>query len=258
MKKRYDLFFIVLWPIVASLFSFFLTLNNLFAIFLFLGIPSVYLSFKGRKYVRKVFLFALITSVPAMIAIDYIAELNGSWFFYDDTIFPFKIFNVVTIEVVLWAFLSIFFILMFYEYFVEEHKEQPRFYRARMKYYMSFVIFCFALFILFLYGGFSFNIPYFYLFWGIILLLLPFSIHALNYPKTTTKFFFVLAYFFYFNFIYEIAALKLNWWGFPGKEFIGWINLFGVSFPIEELLFWMILFVLSILSLFEYFDDDEK
>jgi len=89
-KNKYDLFFIILWPIVASLFSFFLSLNNLAAIFLFLGIPSIYLSFKSKKYIKKVFLFSLITSVPAMIVIDYIAELNGNWFFYDNTIFLSK------------------------------------------------------------------------------------------------------------------------------------------------------------------------
>ena len=60
------------------------------------------------------------------------------------------------------------------------------------------------------------------------------------------------------NFIYDIAALKLGWWTFPGTEFIGWISIAGVSFPIEEFIFWIILFALGVLSYYEYFDDDEK
>ena len=61
-----------------------------------------------------------------------------------------------------------------------------------------------------------------------------------------------------FSFIYEVTALKLGWWIFPGQEFIGYITLFNVSFHIEDLLFWFILFALAILSYYNYFEENEK
>jgi len=87
-------------------------------------------------------------------------------------------------------------------------------------------------------------------------LLIPFLAQSLNYPKTTTKFFFVLATFSISILFTKLLHLKLNWVGFPGKEFLGWINLFGVvsqnrrAFILDDPFLYF-----QILSLFEYFDN---
>ena len=80
----------------------------------------------------------------------------------------------------------------------------------------------------------------------------------MNHPKMNVKFFKTAAYFFYLTFIYEVTALQLGWWDFPSTNFIGWVSIFNVRFPLEELIFWLFLFAMAILTYYEYFADDEK
>ncbi len=257
-KKRIDLILFLLWPIISTVVSFIFKINNIASILLFLGIPCIYLSIKAKSHIKKSLYFALPVSVIAMLAIDYIAQRSGSWEMYPNSILPFKFFDIVTFEVVLWAFLGIYFIIMFYEYFIH-HEIVKKDWNYKMKYLMIWAT-LFMLIFVFFYATNpdSLKIPYFYLIWGIILLLIPFLLQLYSYPKITQKMFFVMAYFFYFNFIYEVVALKLGWWIFPSQHFIGYVSLLGVSFPLEELFFWMILFAASILSYYEYFDENEK
>jgi hypothetical protein len=49
----------------------------------------------------------------------------------------------------------------------------------------------------------------------------------------------------------------LGQWSFPGK-FIGWIDLFGVRFPFEEFLIWIVLGAAGVLAWYELFDDRTK
>jgi hypothetical protein len=102
------------------------------------------------------------------------------------------------------------------------------------------------------------NIPYFYFWMGFILLLVPSCIHFITHPKFILKFLKIAAYFFYLTLLYEITALRLDWWVFPGKQFLGWVYISDVRFPIEELVFWLALFAMAILTYYEFFDDDEK
>lgn len=249
---------VLLWPIIATIVSFLIKPNSAGSTLLFLGIPSLYLAIRGREYVKKVFIFSIIVAVPTIIVLDYIAQVSGSWAMHITSIIPFKFFGIVTFEVVLWAFFTCFFIIIFYEYFLDKHVTH-RLYNPKMKYLLIIILVVFVLFLVFLFASSSLlNIPYFYFIFGIILFFIPFLFQFLEYPKATSKFFLVTAYFFYFNFIYEITAVKLGWWAFPGKYFIGWISMFGIRFPLEELLFWFILMILAILSFFEFFDDDEK
>jgi len=56
----------------------------------------------------------------------------------------------------------------------------------------------------------------------------------------------------------KVTALQLGWWDFPGSNFIGWVSIFNIRFPLEELIFWLFLFAMAILTYYEFFDDDEK
>jgi len=67
------------------------------------------------------------------------------------------------------------------------------------------------------------------------------------------------AYFFYFNIIYELTALKLGWWYFPkNNQFLGEVTMLGLSFPVEELFFFIIFGAAAVLATFELFDEDHK
>ncbi len=259
MKKResIDLAIILVWPIIAAILSYITKPPAFGSIILFLVLPSVYLSFRGKGYVKKAVLFAFVTGIATMIVIDYIAHLTKTWLI-PNSILPFRLFGLVTLEAVLWALFTCYFIVIFYEYFLDKHITK-KLWNPKMKYVLMIILIVFVAFLIFLFTSPSLlNIPYFYMVWGIIILLIPFLIQLFRFPKTTSKFFLAAAYFFYLHFIYEVVGLKLGWWEFPGKEFIGWISVLGVSFPIEEIIFWFILLVLATLSYYEFFDDDEK
>ena len=64
----------------------------------------------------------------------------------------------------------------------------------------------------------------------------------------------------YFSFVYishELTALYLGQWRFPG-DYIGWVSMFGIQFPVEELIFWIILSSLAVSVYYEFLFDNEK
>ena len=135
-KQRADLIIFLLWPIISMIISFAFKINNIASIILFLGVPCAYLTIRAKRHVIKSLYFALPISIIAMLSIDYIAQKSGSWEMYPNSILPFKFFGIVTFEVVLWAFLSIYFIVMFYEYFIH-HEIIKRNWNFKMKYLMA-------------------------------------------------------------------------------------------------------------------------
>ena len=90
------------------------------------------------------------------------------------------------------------------------------------------------------------------------MVLIPLLISLFKFPNLSKKFFLAGSYFFFFAFVYELTALKLGWWKFIGNDFIGWVSIFKLSFPFEELFFWFLLLAMAILSYYEFFDDDGK
>ena len=61
----------------------------------------------------------------------------------------------------------------------------------------------------------------------------------------------------FFFLSFELTALKLDQWRFPGEN-IGHVQLFGLLFPFEEFIFWIVFGTPIILSYYELFVDDDK
>jgi len=259
MKKResIDLAILLMCPILATLISLLFKTNVFVSVLLFFGIPALYLSFRGAKYIKKSIVFSVITSIPLIIIIDYVGHITKMWII-PNSILPFRLFGIVTIEVILWAVFNSYCVLMFYEYFLDKDVTKKAWF-PQMKYLVVAILILFITFIILFFNAPGvLHIPYFYLAFGIVLLLIPVVVELFEYPKLISKFARVGAYFFFLTFLYEVTALKLGWWAFPGTEFVGWVSIFGTMFPIEELVFWLILFSTAVLSYYEYFDDDEK
>src|SRR5258708_34119229 len=91
--KRLDVILLILFPIIASLYSLVFKFNLLVSIFLFLGLPSVYLSFRTPKAILRTLLFSLIFGIPMSIICDYLAYLTHMWFV--PTVFPFRLFGAI-------------------------------------------------------------------------------------------------------------------------------------------------------------------
>jgi len=254
-SKKIDLVILLIYPILAVFISHLLKINFLGSLVVFLGVPSLYLTIKGWKFAKRASVFALI-SIPLAIVLDYIGHLTGQW------LLPFsmfsRIFEYVSVEMIFWSFINFYFIVMFYEYFVHQHFAGKLWY-SKLKYLIISVLVVFILFLSFYNFLPSYlHIPYFYLGFTIVLVLIPILLQLFKYPRFISKFFETAAYFFYLTLLYEITALQLGWWSFPSEQFIGWVSIGNIRFPLEELIFWMILCAMAVLSYYEYFDDREK
>ena len=255
--KKKDLIFILVWPIAAAILSLLIKANILVSIILFMAIPSVYLSIINRYAIKKAALFSIALSFPIGIIADHVMEQTGGWFLPYSAFGSFRILNFVTIEQIIWLFFYLYFIIMFYETFLEKECTcQP--YLSKFK---PLILISYAFLGLFVIFHFLkpelLKINYFYLKFGVIAVLIPVTLMLLKVPSLYAKLIRAGAYFFYFSFIYEITALRLGQWSFPAEnQLIGYISLFGFRFPYEELIFWIILGGIATLVYYEFFDDD--
>lgn len=252
--RKLDVVLMIIFPFVAVIVSLATRAHFLYSIFLFYGLPSMWLTLRARHAALRAFLFSLL-SIPFAFIIDYVALLDEAWE-TQYSLFP-KLLGPVSVEDVLWFFLSVYFVVIFYERFLDHVRPA-----LVGKHIVHFILFIAVLILMF---GATFVIqsrflliPYAYLWIGIILILLPAVLVLSSFPRLITKLFKAGVYFFTFTLTYELVGLHLKNWTFPGSRFIGWVELFTFRFPFEELFFWMILSAFAILAFYEYFDDDRR
>lgn len=258
MSHKVNIALFILWPIIAAWLSFRFSLNALLSPVVFYGIPSILLSFLKPSQIKKSLLVSALF-LPAMIVIDYVAERTGTWTWpLPDSFFSFRFFGYVSIEVLVWVFLHIYFVVMFYQYFFEKKVLKKILDRKSEEAMLMTVIYFLVFIVTLLLSPVVLNVPYWYLVFGAFGILPAVIIEEYKYPKVFHRLLKTAIYFFYVNITYELVALNIGWWSFPSKEFIGYVSFLGKTFPFEEFLFWLVLFTLSVLSYYEYFFNREK
>ncbi len=254
--KRIDIAIIVVLPILAAFFTYLFRLNLFITAFLFLGLPGIYLSFRNPSIIKKSLIFS-VAGLPFLMAVDYLATIDGSWFI-PQSIFGYRIFGVITIDITIWWVLLIYFVIMMYEHFFDFGKKTDRF-SKNFKYFLVIILLVGLVFIAFLFTSpYLLHINYFYLKAGIVLMLLPLLGFISYFPKILLKFLKISVYFFGLYLLYELVGLSTGQWTFPGQNFIGFITIFNIRFPYEEFLFWMVFGVSGLLTYYEFFADDRK
>lgn len=168
------------------------------------------------------------------------------------------IIQYVSLVQIIWLILYVYFIVIYYEAFFDKSVQKIIYPKTRRLVLMGAAVLGFILFAHIFFPNLLY-IEYFYLKIGIIAILFPLIGVLANSPSLYSKFFKVGTYFFFYTLLYEITALQLFQWSFPAKEqFIGHVSILGYSFPFEELFFWIMISSISILSYYEYFEDDYK
>ena len=224
---------------------------------LFFVVPSIYLFIRKSKNPKRIFSTVLIGTIASFI-LDFLAEFNGAWAWapYGQLIFKNKILGYVTPDVMIWFIFWIFLTVVFYEHFFEHEKSDKISYR--FKYSVASIIGILALLIfLYLYYPSFLYFRYAYLLIGIFFGAAPLISVLWRNPKLIIKFMKASVFLVFLFLSFEITALKLNQWRFPG-EYIGQISLLGVSFPFEEFFFWILMSTAISLSYYELFVDDER
>ena len=155
------------------------------ATILFFAIPAIYISFWHRKFIKKA-LIVSAAALPFTLIVEYIMGVTGQWVF-PSSIFNSRLFGFTAYEVFFWYFAWIYFIVMFYEYFLEE-KCTHKLSSPRLKYVFFAFVALVGLFLakMAITGSFV-AIPYFYLIWGITFGIIPIILVLLKFPNLFTK-----------------------------------------------------------------------
>lgn len=237
-QKTWDLIFLCLINIFAIVVTLVFKTNFLTSTILFLGFPSFYLLYREKSYFEKIFFASVSSGILFGFVFDFIAELNKAWDWNGGLYFG-KILGVVQIDVMIWFFLWVFHIFLFYEHFIDRKKLRSNFSKIAPK-----AFFANALSIILLLTIFKFDpsILYFHKAYLLmcLVLLIPFLIILARKPKLVFHTVPIVIYFIFVYLAHEVTALNLGQWRFPG-DYIGWVHVLGVTFPIEELVFWIIL-----------------
>lgn len=237
-SKKVDLVILLLINVFAVVTSFLTNASFLFSTLLFLGLPSLYLCLKEKKYLEKVLLSSISFGLLFAFCFDFIAELNKAWSWNGGLLFG-KIAGVVQIDVMVWFFLWILHIFIFYEHFIDHSKLKSIVSRKGKESFVAGIVLIVLLMTTYSYAPNVLLIPKAYLVLCLISSL-PFLLVLIRKSKIVWHTLRVMPYFFLVYLSHEITALHLSQWNFPG-DYIGWVHLLGVSFPIEEMFFWIIL-----------------
>jgi len=257
LMKRLDIVLLIVFPLASIFLSLQFGLNYLYSTLLFYGLPAAWLSIRTPRRVTKVLIFSLILAVPLAIFADYISIVSKAWII-PQTAFGFRVLGVVPVEDFILSFLSYYSIVIFYEHFLDKGK--PEVIDKRMKYLILPLLACLlGFFVILLVSPQSLAIRYAYLWFGLILAIVPITAVLYQFPKLLSKYLKTAAYFMPVAMLNEFVALRLRHWVFPSNGyFVGWVKILGYSMPFEEFFFWIILSTIAILSFYEFFDDDRK
>jgi hypothetical protein len=257
--SRHEFLTLLLWPIVASLLSVALQAQIYLGLFIFFGLPAIYLSWRHPHLIKKSLFFSVIFSVPAAFFLDYVMEYTGGWAIGAMEFPHVWILQYVSLLQIIWLILYVYLVVMYYKVFFDRNHARMLYPRTKNLIILGVAVLGF-LTIAHYFNQELLHIDYFYLKIGLIAVLLPLAVFWVRRRHYVTgKFLKVGAYFFGFTLLYELTALHLGQWNFPAAhQFIGQVTIGGYMFPLEEFLFWILISSISILAYYEYFDDDEK
>jgi hypothetical protein len=252
-KTNLDLLFTLIFPLIIFLAVFVgnISINYLQSLILVFAVPSLYLSLRYINKFKKIAAFSLMVSIPIAIIFELAAFADKSWV-VPYSIVPMRLFGLIPFEDFLWQFMTVYFILMFYECFCKK-VFQSKFPRQIGS--MNMLLYSIAIItaLIFFINPQILVIPYAFLWLGIIFFPLPIIIFLSAYPSYTIPFLKVQIFFLYIHMIFELIGLKWNHWIFPSSHYIGWVSLFGQRFPLEEFIFVMCIGAMGACVYYEYF-----
>ncbi len=214
--------------------------------------PSFYLILREKKNLKKIFWAVLIFGGLFGFVFDFIETFNKAWIM-EELVFPWKILGILPVDDILGFFMMTLLIVLFYEHFIDDEKDK-RISKNTIFVLIPSILAAIAIVVLFSINPEILTISYAYLVGGIAAMI-PLIIITILKPKLLRKFVYIAVPFFFLWFLWEMIALKTGGWIFTG-QYIGLVTVFGLTFPVEELFFWTMMYSSSIVSYYEFFIDD--
>ena len=256
-QKLLDLIIVTAIPLVILLLVFMagLKISYLESLILVFGIPAAYLSIRSMKKVRKIAIFSLLASIPVAVIVELIAYWDHAWV-VTQSVFPVRLFGFSPIENYIWQFLTVYLIIIFYEHFCKT-SFQPTI-SKRIVIMASFLYSLMAVLIVAFYFESSLlHISYPYIWFCVPFFIIPVVSFLWKYPRFFSGFLKVHLYFLYIHMIFESIGVKLGHWTYPSSHYIGWVTFLGQRFPLEELVFVMLIGAFAACTYYEYFTNDD-
>src|SRR3989338_9421228 len=255
-SNKIDLLALFLLLVAGIITSLYFDVKPLTSALLFFGFPSAYLQIRRPKNIHRVcagtFLFGFLFG----FGFDFMALINMAW---DEPLnqlfFRNRILGVIALDHIIWFLLWTFSIITFYDHFLDHERSDKISHNYRWGLYAA-LAFIGAMLFLYIVAPNILLFRYAYLVLGITATI-PLMLLIIRRPSFYSKFIKVVPYFFLLYLSYELVAVYLGQWNFPG-QYIGKINIFGLEFPFEEFFFWTIMSSVSILSYYEIFVDDGR
>lgn len=253
---KLDIGLILAFPFVATFFSETWHLNYFISTLLFFGIPSIYISLRKPLLIKKTLKFTLIFFAPFTIILDYMAYLDLSWWVPNSAFRFMK--NGIPIEDVPWAFLWVYFAVIFWEFFLDHDRNKVKI-DAHIRYLITILVSVFVVFISAYWIKPDVLVwNYFYLKLGIVMIIIPLTVVIAKFPWLLRKIMIIGSYFFMLNMLTEFVGLRQYQWEFTGQHYINQFIWMGHRLPLEEIVFYWSLGIPALICWYEFFADDRK
>jgi hypothetical protein len=254
-RKRLDFAALIVLLVGAACASLYFRLGITTSVVLYLLIPALYLCWRQKKNYAKIILASTVLTIFG-ISLDVIGEHNLAWRVpLSSPLLAYPVWGVTPLGLIAWGFCVAFFTIVFYEHFLDDEKHP-----ALSKYFLYALIpsttLFFAVGLVALFDSRALNAPYAYLL-AFGAAEVPLLMALVRKPALLYKIFLLGVFFFVVNFIFELTALTLHQWSFPG-QYVGWVRMFGFSFPLEELILWIALSSPTAVFYYETFFDDGR
>ncbi|MBI4225811.1 hypothetical protein HY612_01740 [Candidatus Roizmanbacteria bacterium] len=220
-------------------------------IFFIFFVPQIlYLAKREKKPWKKIFLSTFTFGLLFGFFFEFIQEFNRAYSVVS-SVFPFKLLGIVPPDNVIGHMIMTFSIMVFYEHFILTKKTKhisPLFFFITL----GAIVVNISLIIIFLVQPARLKLNYSYAFLGTAAII-PVLLLGVLKTERVKEIISVMPYFFFLFLLMELLAVGLNWWVYPGNTYIGWVEVFSLRFPFEELFFWMIFYAPALISYRELF-----
>jgi hypothetical protein len=256
--KKQDIIVLIVLLFVGILYAY-LTKNLFIGKALFAGgvftlLPVAYLGYRKKKNWKKIIVSTLVFGALFGFGFEFMMEYNKAYAVISSA-FPFKILGILPLDNVLGHMMMTCLTVTFYEHFID--REIHHHISRHLKYAVLPAAAVISMFIIFYFihpNVLAMKYPYLYA--GLAAILPPIYL-AYRKPKFIKNMAETAIYFFFLYFVIEIIAVNFDYWIYPGNNYVGWVTFLNITFPFEELFFWMMFYAATLVSYYELFVDTE-
>ncbi len=251
-QKKQKIILMASYVLLACIFVYLLKPVYLISIIIVLGPPSVanFLWLEESRF--KIFIFSLLTTILFAPPVEIMARLANSWDV--QSILP-RFFGIAPLENMLFAFINFFWVISFYQYFIEEDKENNKISPHIVWIVALYLLLSLIVYLLFFINPDIISLDYHLI--ALLILIVPGIIIFYKRFKLLKKTWLPTLFFAYVFFVYEFVAMLIGNWWWPG-DYLFTINFFGQVFPLDDVVIWYFLSTPVLIGGYKFFVDNDK